>query len=75
MDPVACLKLLESFIADGNYSGAVDQVRHYYSWRLRGGFEPTYIMPTTVGGDAAAESLAVRLADAIDDERGLTRGP
>ncbi len=58
MDPTTTLSRLSDCIATQDFSGAVDALQDYYSWRLSGGFEPA-------GGDARAAILAARLAEAL----------
>lgn len=59
MDPVATLKALADHIAAQHWSDAVQALSDYWLWRAKGGFEPN-------GGDARAELLANRLADALE---------
>lgn len=59
MDPQATLKRLADAIAAQHWSDAVLAVNDYWLWRIKGGFQPS-------GGDARAELLASRLADALE---------
>ncbi len=59
MDPNATLKRLAAAIDSRDFADAVSALNDYYQWRVKGGFEPGT-------GDARADLLANRLADALE---------
>jgi hypothetical protein len=58
MDPSACLNRLAHAIATDNHSESVAALNDYYRWRIKGGFQPPF-------GDSRADTLAIRLSDAL----------
>lgn len=60
MDPEETLRAWENHLNHQRVSEAVAHMGYYYHWRVKGGFQPA-------NGDARAELLAARTADAVEE--------
>lgn len=66
MDPKACLELAQDNYANGEYEEACYNLAEYFTWRIKGGFEPN-LNGITEMGDSAAIILLAKLGKRADN--------
>jgi hypothetical protein len=68
MDPVQTLIDADQAISDGDNPTALDLLRDYFHWRLRGGFQPTLKdgLSWGGGGDVVADKLMYVIIDHLN---------